>query len=103
MHPPADASPATVDPYPETPRHGFQGDRGSLAENISNACLDAGFSIPPDSGVGPSNVSVSGSNSIQLSLPEPDASNPETWWLWGAADNMHLPAANAVKLAEMLL
>jgi aspartate-semialdehyde dehydrogenase len=78
-------------------------DRGSLAENISNACLDAGFSIPPDPGIGPSNVSVSGLNSIQLSLPEPDASNPETWWFWGAADNMHLPAANAVKLAEMLL
>jgi hypothetical protein len=78
-------------------------DRGSLAENISNACMDAGFSIPPDSGIGPSNVSVSGLNSVQLSLPEPDASNPETWWFWGAADNMHLPAANAVKIAEMLL
>jgi aspartate-semialdehyde dehydrogenase len=78
-------------------------DRGSLAENISNACVDAGFSIPPDSGIGPSNVSVSALNSVQLSLPEPDASNPETWWFWGAADNMHLPAANAVKLAEMLL
>src|ERR1700730_3461847 len=78
-------------------------DRGSLAENISNACVDAGFSIPPDPGIGPSNVSVSGSNSIQLSIPEPDASNPETWWFWGAADNMRLPAANAVKLAEMLL
>jgi aspartate-semialdehyde dehydrogenase len=78
-------------------------DRGSLPENISNACVDAGFSIPPDPGIGPSNVSVSGSNSIQLSIPEPDASNPETWWFWGAADNMRLPAANAVKLAEMLL
>ena len=78
-------------------------DRGSLAENILSACVDAGFSIPPDSGVGASNVSVSGLNSIQLSLPEPDASNPETWWFWGAADNMRLPAANAVKLAEMLL
>src|SRR3984893_4220025 len=78
-------------------------DRGSTSENISNACLDAGFSIPPDPNIGPSNISVSGLNSIQLSAPEPDASNPETWWLWGAADNMHLPAANAVKLAEMLL
>ena len=78
-------------------------DRDSLAENISNACLDAGFSIPADSGIGPSNISVSGLNSVQLSAPEPDASNPETWWFWGAADSMHLPAANAVKLAEMLL
>jgi aspartate-semialdehyde dehydrogenase len=78
-------------------------DRGSTSENISNACLDAGFSIPPDPNIGPSNISVSGLNSVQLSAPEPDASNPETWWFWGAADNMHLPAANAVKLAEMLL
>src|ERR1700731_1410049 len=78
-------------------------DRGSTSENISNACHDAGFSIPPDPNIGPSNISVSGLNSIQLSLPKPDASNPETWWFWGAADNMHLPAANAVKLAEMLL
>ena len=78
-------------------------DRDSLAENISNACLDAGFSIPPDTNIGPSNISVSGLNSVQLSAPEPDASNPKTWWFWGAADNMHLPAANAMKLAEMLL
>jgi aspartate-semialdehyde dehydrogenase len=78
-------------------------DRGSTSENISNACLDAGFSIPSDPNIGPSNISISGLNSIQLSVPEPDASNPETWWFWGAADNMHLPAANAVKLAEMLL
>ena len=78
-------------------------DRGSTSENISNACLDTGFSIPPDPNIGPSNISVSGLNSIQLSAPEPDTSNPETWWFWGAADNMHLPAANAVKLAEMLL
>lgn len=78
-------------------------DRGSVAENISNACLDAGFAIPPDSGIGPSNVSVVGLNAIQLSQPEADASNPETWWFWGGADNLHLPAANAVKLAEMLL
>ncbi|HZV59187.1 MAG TPA: hypothetical protein VFF42_02540, partial [Candidatus Eremiobacteraceae bacterium] len=41
--------------------------RGSTAENISNACLDAGFSIPPDTNIGPSNISVSGLNSVQLS------------------------------------
>ena len=27
---------------------------------------------------------------------------PGSWWFWGAADNIRLPAANAVKLAEML-
>jgi hypothetical protein len=39
---------------------------------------------------------------IQLARPEADSSQPGTWWFWGAADNIRLPAANAVKLAEML-
>lgn len=74
-------------------------DSGSLAQ----ACADAGFSLPAEAGDGPSNVSVAGEKSIHLAVPEQDASNPETWWFWGAADNIRLPAANAVKLAEMLL
>lgn len=78
-------------------------DPGSEAETIAQACLDAGFSLPAEAGDGPSNVSVAGEKTIHLSTPEQDASNPETWWFWGAADNIRLPAANAVKLAEMLL
>ncbi|MEQ1474619.1 MAG: Asd/ArgC dimerization domain-containing protein, partial [Candidatus Acidiferrum sp.] len=78
-------------------------DPGSEAESIAQACLDAGFSLPAEAGDGPSNVSVAGEKTIHLSTPEQDGSNPETWWFWGAADNIRLPAANAVKLAEMLL
>src|SRR5207237_97724 len=31
MHPPAGSDPELIDPYPDTPRHGFQGDRGASA------------------------------------------------------------------------
>lgn len=78
-------------------------DAGSDAVTIVAACTDAGFTMPVDAEAGPSNVSVTGEKTVHLATPEQDVSNPETWWLWGAADNIRLPAANAVKLAEMLL
>jgi len=77
-------------------------DATANAEKISNACRDAGFAMAEDGEAGPSNVSAAGEKSIQLAKPEADASQPGTWWFWGAADNIRLPAANAVKLAEML-
>jgi hypothetical protein len=38
-----------------------------------------------------------------LSEPKNDSSRPGLWWFFGAADNIRLPAYNAVKLAEKLL
>jgi aspartate-semialdehyde dehydrogenase len=67
---------------------------------IEAACKSAGFAITTDDG--PSNVSVAGESVIQLATPQPDPAQPGTWWFWGAADNIRLPAANAVKLAEKL-
>jgi aspartate-semialdehyde dehydrogenase len=78
-------------------------DAGKDAQTIAQACEDVGISVMADANVGPSNVSVTTEKTIHLSMPEQDVVNPETWWLWGAADNIELPAANAVKLAEMLL
>jgi len=75
---------------------------GTTAEQVTNACQDAGFMIPADE-VGPSNVSVAGEKVVHLAKPEEDAARPGAWWFWGAADNIRLPAAHAVKLAEMLL
>jgi aspartate-semialdehyde dehydrogenase len=72
------------------------------AEKISSGCSDAGFAMSMEGEMGPSNVSAAGEKMIQLAKPAPDASQPGTWWFWGAADNIRLPAANAVKLAEML-
>ncbi|HEV1995159.1 MAG TPA: Asd/ArgC dimerization domain-containing protein [Candidatus Acidoferrum sp.] len=71
------------------------------AARIVSACEAGAFSIlqPPET---PSNVGVAGESVIQLGQAEGDPVKPGTWWFWGAADNIRLPAANAVKLAEKL-
>lgn len=71
-------------------------------ENISKCCKEAGFSVKRDVDESPNNVSVAGETAIQLGIPKSDPANYGTWWFWGAADNIRLPAWNAVKLAERL-
>jgi aspartate-semialdehyde dehydrogenase len=73
------------------------------AERSAEVCQDAGFVIAADGQPGPSNVTAAGEKSILLAKPDRDPARPGAWWFWGAADNIRLPAANAVKLAEMLL
>ncbi len=70
-------------------------------DRLRSTCKTAGFSIivPPDS---PNNVNVAEESAIHLALAVPDPAKPGTWWFWGAADNIRLPAWNAVKLAEKL-
>ncbi len=72
-------------------------------QKIVEVCREAGFVIVPEGDAGPSNVSVAAENSIFLAQPENDPSKGNTFWLWGAADNIRLPAWNAVKLAEKLV
>jgi len=75
---------------------------GATLEQILAACEEAGFVIPSEGEAGPSNVSVAGEKVAHLAKPEEDPARAGAWWFWGAADNIRLPAANAVKLAEML-
>lgn len=75
---------------------------GTTLEQIVAACENAGFVIPAEGEAGPSNVSVAGEKVAHLAKPEEDPARAGAWWFWGAADNIRLPAANAVKLAEML-
>jgi aspartate-semialdehyde dehydrogenase len=63
----------------------------------------AAFSVEKDASVPTGNLTASGDSAIYLALPEPDPAQPGSWWFWGAADNIRLPAATAVKLAEQLL
>ena len=70
--------------------------------NLPEACKQSGFSIVDEWGIGPTNMSVAGATMIQLSKPHTDFLEPGSWWFWGAADNIRLPAWNAVKLAEKL-
>jgi aspartate-semialdehyde dehydrogenase len=75
---------------------------GTDAGQITEACEEAGFVVSADAETGPSNVSVAGEKVAHLAMPEEDPARPGAWWFWGAADNIRLPVANAVKLAEML-
>jgi aspartate-semialdehyde dehydrogenase len=72
------------------------------ATAIANACASVGFSITADDSA-PSNVSSAGETSLQLAVPQSDPFQSGAWWFWAAADNLRVPAANAVKLAEKLL
>jgi len=71
------------------------------AAQLSAAAKSAGLLLNADPA--PSNLSVAGESFIQIAVPEPDASIPDLWWFFGAADNIRLPAFNAVKPAEKLL
>ncbi len=78
-------------------------DDGADKERIVEACQQAGFAILDEWGIGPNNISAAGETSVQLSKPHPDGLQPGSWWFWGAADNIRLPAWNALKLAEKLV
>jgi aspartate-semialdehyde dehydrogenase len=73
----------------------------NLAE-VNEACKQAGFSLVPANEAAPSNVSVAAETTVFLRAPEPDVSRQATWWFWGAADNLRLPAWSGCKLAEWL-
>jgi aspartate-semialdehyde dehydrogenase len=76
---------------------------GADKERIAEACQQAGFAILDEWGIGPNNISAAGETIVQLSKPHSDRLQPGSWWFWGAADNIRLPAWNAVKLAERLV
>ena len=66
-------------------------------------CRKAGFTLDSDASSPLGNLNASGDSAIHLALPEDDSAHPGSWWFWGAADNIRLPAATAVKLAEKLI
>jgi aspartate-semialdehyde dehydrogenase len=70
-------------------------------EAILSACAAAGFeTTKAEEPLG--NLSAIEQEKVMLATPQSDAAHPGTWWFWGTADNMRLPAWNAVKLAEKL-
>ena len=75
---------------------------GSEEGKLVEACRTAGFTLVEVAEAAPSNVSVAGESGVFLRTPEPDAAREGSWWFWGAADNLRLPASSAVKLAEKL-
>jgi len=77
------------------------GDGTDMAKLIA-AFQGAGWSVEGAEEAGPSNVSVAGESRLHLSEPRADLSRAEAWWFWGAGDNLRVPAANGIKLAEWL-
>ena len=77
--------------------------QGLQSKRVVEACAHSGFAVQPKDGPSPSNVTAAGENVIQLAFPESDTHAGKRWFLWGAADNIRLPAWNAVKLAEKLV
>jgi len=63
----------------------------------------AGLKITPANEEPPNNVNVTGEGHPILGQPERDPSIENGVWLWGAADNLRVPATTAVAIAENLL
>lgn len=79
-------------------------DLGNAADAVAlvQAVKEAGFAVVPTEEAGPSNVSVAGDTVLYLSEPRPDTARENCWWFWGAGDNLRVPAASGIKLAEWL-
>jgi aspartate-semialdehyde dehydrogenase len=78
-------------------------DREIPNSEIESALISAGVHLITENEAKPTNVAVAGEEKIQMARPELDPSAPGSKWLWGVADNLRLPAANAVRIAEELL
>ena len=76
---------------------------GANQEQLAEHLKKTGMLVAEDPKAPLGNLTPSGDSKIHVAAPAQDTAQPGTWWLWGAADNVRLPAANAVQLAEMLL
>jgi aspartate-semialdehyde dehydrogenase len=63
----------------------------------------AGLKVAAADDPAPDNVNVAGEARPIVGQPEPDLGIETGVWLWGAADNLRVPAATAVAIAEKLL
>jgi aspartate-semialdehyde dehydrogenase len=72
-------------------------------ETLIEICRKSGFTLDSDAASPLGNLNASGDSAIHLALPDGDSAQPGTWWFWGAADNIRVPAAAAIKLAEKLV
>jgi aspartate-semialdehyde dehydrogenase len=75
---------------------------GADAAKLIAALKEAGWTVTGEAEEGPSNVSVAGESQLHVSEPRADLSRAGAWWFWCADDNLRLPAASGIKLAEWL-
>jgi aspartate-semialdehyde dehydrogenase len=72
-------------------------------EDLVKQLKNAGLKVAAADDPAPTNVSVAGEARPVLGQPEPDPGIETGIWLWGAADNLRVPAMTAVAIAEKLL
>jgi aspartate-semialdehyde dehydrogenase len=72
------------------------------AEAIEEALTAVGVKVAGAGEERPSSVSVAGESQIVVARAETDAASAGACWIWGAADNLRLAAANAMSIAETL-
>lgn len=72
------------------------------AATLAAACREAGFTVAVSGDPPTSNVSVAGETTLQLAEPRQDSPQEDCWWIWGAGDNLRVPAWSGVKLADWL-
>jgi aspartate-semialdehyde dehydrogenase len=70
-------------------------------ENISRALAGEHVKLTHGAEDAPTNVNAAGQTDIQVSIT-PDATQPNSLWLWAASDNLRVAAANAVECAETM-
>ena len=70
-------------------------------QNISQHLAGEHVNLTHGADDAPSNVNAAGQSDIQLSIL-PDASQPRSFWLWAASDNLRIAASTAVECAETM-
>jgi aspartate-semialdehyde dehydrogenase len=72
-------------------------------EALSAQLSVVGFNLAGENDPAPSNTSIAGESQALLGRASPDANIDGGYWFWGAADNLRLASANALRIAERLL
>jgi aspartate-semialdehyde dehydrogenase len=72
-------------------------------DDLSDRLRTAGLKVARAKDEPPTNVNIVGEVRPVLRQPERDPGIETGVWLWGAADNLRVPAATAVAIAEQLL
>jgi len=72
-------------------------------DELADRLQGAGLKVARAKDEPPTNVNVVGDSRPVLRQPERDPSIETGVWIWGAADNLRVPAASAVAIAEKLL
>jgi aspartate-semialdehyde dehydrogenase len=70
------------------------------ATEIERALAAAGLAVSSPEDPRPTNMSVTGRPEAAIGRLAPEAGHANGFWLWGAADNVRMVAANAVAMAE---